>query len=148
MLCCCRAGQELGPSAALLPIKDALASLQSSLQTRPNSDPLDPGPVIQDLLEQLSQAALFHELCSGDLQAVPGLMAVGSRLTCLMQLLQDEASIMSASAGADSPTESEAASVGSGESSAVLSGRLTFSRGVVAARNSIVGRILLRIHCF
>lgn len=130
--CWCRAGQELGPSAALLPIKDALASLQSSLQTKPSGNPLDPGPVIQDLLEQLSQAALFHELCSGDLQAVPGLMTPGSRLTCLIQLLQDEASDTPASSGADSQIESEAASVGSGESSPVLPGGLTTQQGSIS----------------
>ena len=132
--CChCRAGQELGPSAALLPVKDALASLHSSLQSRLSSGPRGPGPVIHDLLEQLSQAALFQELCSGDLQAVPGLMTPGSRLTCLMQLLQDEASATSASAGADSSVRSEAASGGSGESSAALPSSLTLSRGASAA---------------
>ena len=123
VFCWCRAGQELGPSAALLPIKHALASLQSSLQARPSSNPFAPDPVVQELLEQLSQAALFHELCSGDLQAVPGLMTPGSRLNCLMQLLQDEASATSASTGADSSTASEAASVGRGESSAALPSR-------------------------
>jgi len=43
-----------------------------------------------DLLQQLSEAALFQELCSGDLHAVPGLMT-SSRLNCLMHLLTDEA---------------------------------------------------------
>lgn len=129
--CLCRAGQELEPSAALLPIKDALASLQSSLQSRPSSNPL--GPVTQDLLQHLSQAALFQELCNGDLQAVPGLMTPGSRLTCLVQLLQDEASTTAAGTIADSATECEAASGGSGESSVALLGGLTLSRGSAAA---------------
>ena len=136
VFCGYRAGQELGPLAALLPIQDALASLQSSLEARLSSDPHGPSPLIQDLLEQLSQAALFQELCSGDLQAVPGLMTPGSRLTCLMQLLQAEASATLASTGADSTIESEAASGGSGgsgESSAALSSRWTLSRGASAA---------------
>ena len=63
-----------------------MSRLQSELQ--PSGSLL--GPITLDLLQQLSQAALFQKLCSGDLQAVPGLMT-SSRLTCLMQLLQDEA---------------------------------------------------------
>lgn len=129
MSCLCRAGQELEPSAALLPIKDALANLQSSLQSRPSSDPL--GPVTQDLLQHLSQAALFQELCNGDLQAVPGLTTPGSRLTCLMQLLQNEASATVASTGTDSATECEAASGGRGESLAILPDGLMLSRRCV-----------------
>ena len=42
-----------------------------------------------DLVHQLSEAALFQELCSGDMHAVPGLMT-SSRLNCLMHLLTDE----------------------------------------------------------
>lgn len=82
----CRAGQELGPSAALLPLQNALVSLQSRLQ--PGSKLW--GPATLDLLQQLSQAALFQELCSGDMHAVPGL-STSSRLTCLMDLLKEEA---------------------------------------------------------
>jgi hypothetical protein len=49
-----------------------------------------------DLLQQLSEAALFQELCSGDMHAVPGLMT-SSRLNCLMHLLTDEATSPSSS---------------------------------------------------
>ena len=85
----CRAGQELGPSAALAPLQKALSSLQSVLQPSSRVQ----GPVTADLLQHLSQAALFQELCSGDMHAVPGLLT-SSRLNCLMQLLQDEASAL------------------------------------------------------
>ena len=49
-----------------------------------------------DLLQQLSEAALFQELCSGDMHAVPGLITT-SRLNCLMRLLTDEAASPSTS---------------------------------------------------
>ncbi len=49
-----------------------------------------------DLLQQLSEAALFQELCSGDMHAVPGLMT-SSRLNCLMHLLTNEAASPSCS---------------------------------------------------
>ncbi len=49
-----------------------------------------------DLLQQLSEAALFQEVCSGDMHAVPGLMT-SSRLNCLMHLLTDEAASQSSS---------------------------------------------------
>ena len=46
--------------------------------------------MIVDLLQHLAQAALFQELCSGDMLAIPGLMT-SSRLACLMPLLKEEA---------------------------------------------------------
>ena len=105
---CCRAGQELGPSAALVPLKTGLSSLQSSLQSSSQVW----GAVTQDLLQQLSQAALFQELCSGDLDSVPGLKT-SSRLTCLMQLLAGEAAAppRSSSASAGDPAAAAAVSV-------------------------------------
>ncbi|KAL0039591.1 hypothetical protein WJX77_002835 [Trebouxia sp. C0004] len=92
---CCqayRAGQELGPSAALGPLKGALTSLQTKLH--PSSQLW--GSVTMDLLQQLSEAALFQELCSGDMHTVPGLMT-SSRLNCLMHLLTNEAAAPSSS---------------------------------------------------
>ena len=98
---CCRVGQELGPSAALAPISEALSSLHSRLHS--TSAPL--GAVTLDLLHQLAQATLLQELCSGDLQAVPGLMT-SSRLTCLLQLLQDEAQVLPEQIPTSKPADS------------------------------------------
>ncbi|DBB17253.1 TPA: hypothetical protein ACH3X3_014305 [Trebouxia sp. C0006] len=136
---CCqayRAGQELGPSAALAPLESALTSLQSKLH--PSSKLW--GSVTMDLLQQLSEAALFQELCSGDMHAVPGLMT-SSRLNCLMHLLTDEAASTSSSsllqsksgqplAGGDVSKTSNAAASFDGLS--CLDGRST-SKGDAAA---------------
>lgn len=70
----------------MAPLKSALTSLQSKLH--PTSKLW--GSVTRDLLQQLSEAALFQELCSGDMHAVPGLMT-SSRLNCFMHLLTVEA---------------------------------------------------------
>ena len=93
-----------------------------------------------DLLQQLSEAALFQELCSGDMHAVPGLMT-SSRLNCLMHLLTDEAASTSSSsllqsksgqplAGGDVSKTSNAAASFDGLS--CLDGRST-SKGDAAA---------------
>jgi len=76
----------------LAPLKSALTSLHTKLH--PSSKLW--GSVTMDLLQQLSEAALFQELCSGDMHAVPGLMT-SSRLNCLMHLLTDEATSPSSS---------------------------------------------------
>ena len=86
-------------------IRDALSSLHSRIQDPPSSLHLL-SPILQELVQLLSQAPLFHELCSGDLQALPRLMTPGARLTCLLHLLQAEATALSAGTRADSPLES------------------------------------------
>lgn len=86
---CCRAGQELGPSAVLLPLHTALMTLQHSIDS--NASLL--GAVTNELLDTLADAAVFQELGSGNMDTVPGLMS-SSRLSCLMNLLHDEAAAL------------------------------------------------------
>ena len=82
----CRVGQELGPSAVLHPLHEALAALQQNI----TSNPTLLGTITSDLLATLADAAVFQELCSGDMGAVPGLTS-SSRLDCLLHFLHNEA---------------------------------------------------------
>lgn len=81
-----RAGQELGAGAVLVPLEQALTTLQRSI----GSDPSLLGPITGELLAALAEAPVFQELCSGDMSAVPGLTS-NSRLSCLLDFLRREA---------------------------------------------------------
>lgn len=86
MLLWCRAGQELGPSAVLVPLCEALLVLQHNLE----SDASLLGAITTELLDTLASAAVFQELGSGDMDAVPSLLSC-SRLSCLLDFLNAEA---------------------------------------------------------
>ena len=82
----CRVGQELGPSAVLQPLHEALTTLQQNMTSNLNLV----GTITSDLLATLADAAVFQELCSGDMSCVPGLAST-SRLTCLLHFLHNQA---------------------------------------------------------
>ena len=70
----------------LQPLHEALSTLQQTITSNPNLL----GAITSDLLQTLADAAVFQELCSGDMSCVPGLTS-SSRLTCLLRFLHTEA---------------------------------------------------------